>query len=423
MNKKTIASAIMAAICCVCLITGATYALFTSQSSANIAIGSGKVDVTASIDGASLETYSGRWNADTASYDSVKQEGTGFANGGSAALGPDGGTLTLDKMTPMDKAVFAVKIVNNSNVAIAYRVSIKSAQDSGLFNGLEVRVADNKDALAAAKPLARSVSAWINRAAPTSAAETETQYLSVELPQTADSRYADSACAVAITVEAVQGNAATQDEAQTVEKIAVGTPESLQSALASEGDTHVVLTQDIAIDAQLSVNGVKMLDLNGYAITNATDIWDMQKDAVALIKVKEGDELTIVGDGAFKAKDNDCYAVNMAGGKCVIEGGSFVGNISVVNVIKGELIVNGGTFTLSQLSDGTGEARYRYLLNCVDKNYTDGSAKITVTGGTFVNFNPANNAAEGEGNSFVPTGYRAQSKQNGDKTEYTVVKD
>ena len=42
---------------------------------------------------------------------------------------------------------------------------------------------------------------------------------------------------------------------------------------------------------------------------------------------------------------------------------------------------------------------------------------ITVYGGTFVGFNPANNEAEGEGTNFVADGYKAV-ESNG---EYTVA--
>lgn len=50
---------------------------------------------------------------------------------------------------------------------------------------------------------------------------------------------------------------------------------------------------------------------------------------------------------------------------------------------------------------------YRFLLNCYDSNRQAGKASIVVTGGTFENFNPADNAAEGAGTNFVDEGYKA----------------
>ena len=62
------------------------------------------------------------------------------------------------------------------------------------------------------------------------------------------------------------------------------------------------------------------------------------------------------------------------------------------------------------------------MLNCYDANYKNGTAKIIVKGGTFVNFNPANNAAEGAGTNFVAEGYSVikETQANGD-VWYTVV--
>ena len=56
------------------------------------------------------------------------------------------------------------------------------------------------------------------------------------------------------------------------------------------------------------------------------------------------------------------------------------------------------------------------LLNCKDADYKAGTAKITVKGGKYKNFNPANNTSEGNGTNFVAEGYT--STQDG---EYWVV--
>ena len=44
------------------------------------------------------------------------------------------------------------------------------------------------------------------------------------------------------------------------------------------------------------------------------------------------------------------------------------------------------------------------MLNCYDQNYENDTAKITVNGGRFYVFNPADNAAEGKGTNFVAAG-------------------
>lgn len=60
-------------------------------------------------------------------------------------------------------------------------------------------------------------------------------------------------------------------------------------------------------------------------------------------------------------------------------------------------------------------------LNCYDANRKSGTAKIIVTGGTFVNFDPSNCKAEGENTNFVASGYSVISEKHGEDTWYTVV--
>ena len=50
MKRRILLSAIITIALCICLITGATYAIFTSESTVNIAVTSGKVDVVATVD-------------------------------------------------------------------------------------------------------------------------------------------------------------------------------------------------------------------------------------------------------------------------------------------------------------------------------------------------------------------------------------
>lgn len=92
---------------------------------------------------------------------------------------------------------------------------------------------------------------------------------------------------------------------------------------------------------------------------------------------------------------------------------------TVFNVEKGTLIVNGGFF---QVTPDIDTNDYRYTLNCIDANYENGTANIIVKGGTFVNFDPSNNAAEGAGTNFVADGYKvvSETQANGD-VWYTVV--
>ena len=82
------------------------------------------------------------------------------------------------------------------------------------------------------------------------------------------------------------------------------------------------------------------------------------------------------------------------------------------------MIVNDGFF---QVAPDIGTKDYRYTLNCIDGNYKNGTAKIIVKGGTYVNFDPSNNSAEGPGTNFVEDGYKVVSEAHGSDTWYTVV--
>ena len=98
---------------------GSTYAIFTSEANTNIAVTAGKVSISAVVENVKL--YSGVYNEDTAAYDSVEQQ-TAFLNGGTATVVD--GVVTLDKITPMDKVEFDVKVTNKSTVKAKYRTCI-----------------------------------------------------------------------------------------------------------------------------------------------------------------------------------------------------------------------------------------------------------------------------------------------------------
>lgn len=172
----------------------------------------------------------------------------------------------------------------------------------------------------------------------------------------------------------------------------------------------VALANDLVLDRTLSVPAGKevVIDLNGKTIRNTADLWDVP-DANAgnwsLLSVKGG-ILTIKGAGTLQAKENDCYAVDVQdGGTVVIEDGTYVGNIHAVYVYEGTAEIKGGKYSIQQTSGLP--SPYGYVLNCYDANRKNGTAKILVSGGEFVKFNPADCAAEGAGTNFVIAGYKS----------------
>ena len=167
--------------------------------------------------------------------------------------------------------------------------------------------------------------------------------------------------------------------------------------LSAKGKTITLLT-DVEQNSQLTIGKDITLDLNGKTIKNTVDIWGDKANAI--LSIANGAKVTITGDGTIDAKENDCYTINVVKGDLTIENGTFYGNVSVVQVEEGTLSVKGGTFDLHQKWEGSS----KYLFNCIDDAYANGSANVAISGGTFVGFDPSA-SPEGEGTSYLAPGY------------------
>ena len=191
---------------------------------------------------------------------------------------------------------------------------------------------------------------------------------------------------------------------------------TLQEAVAVGGE--VKLLKDVDISETVIVTKAVKLDLNGKTISNTNDLWEKRAADWSLLSVRAGGDLTITGNGTLKAKENDCYAVDVQDeAKLTIENGTFVGNVHAVYVYQGELTVKGGAYSIQQKYPDTAKAD-EFVLNCYDENRKNDTAQITVTGGTFVKFNPADCKAEGAGTNFVAAGYAAKELEG---NKYQVV--
>lgn len=183
-------------------------------------------------------------------------------------------------------------------------------------------------------------------------------------------------------------------------------------AAAQDGQT-VKLLADVEQNTQLTIGKSITLDLNGKTIKNTVDIWG--DTANAILSIKNGAKVTITGNGTIDAKENDCYTINVVKGDLTIENGTFYGNVSVVQVEEGTLSVKGGTFDLHQKWEGSS----KYLFNCIDKAYVDGSANVAISGGTFVGFDPnvsPEQKVDGKAPSFAAPGVGITKNENGSFT-------
>ena len=167
-------------------------------------------------------------------------------------------------------------------------------------------------------------------------------------------------------------------------------------------------------------NTVK-LNLNGHDL-NVTGLTISSPQCAIMARGTQ--EITIGGKGTIDAGEGICIEAN--GASSVI---NLTGSTSVyrTNRSGGELIycyagtinITNGTFR----NDGDDK---KFMMNCYDANYRNGTAKIVVTGGKFYDFDPGNNTAEGEGTSFLAEGYESVAsvvEEDGvEHTVYTVKK-
>ena len=185
---------------------------------------------------------------------------------------------------------------------------------------------------------------------------------------------------------------------------------------AKDGDT-ITLTDDIKVEDTLVVTKTLTLDLAGHTLSNEKNIWS--DDNWSLISVRGNGNLTITGNGKLEAKKYDCYPVDVQdeGAQLTIEDGTFIGNIHAVYVKTGAAYIKGGTYSVQQKYPDSSKAD-EFVLNLYDANRRNGTAKLSVSGGIFVAFNPANCQAEAQGTNFCAAGYTTSTKGN---NTYTVV--
>lgn len=188
------------------------------------------------------------------------------------------------------------------------------------------------------------------------------------------------------------------------EPIEVATAAALEDVLAQGG--KATLTADIAIEKSLVVADGKSatLDLNGNDITVNTDSVELgEGDAIIVY----GD-LTINGEGTVKGNTRAVWARSNTGATVTINGGTYVGSTKAACEViyasgNGQIVINDGDFSATNINEDDFAAPQYAVLNLYG-NGKDG-ANITVYGGTFHNFDPANNISENPVQSFVAEGY------------------
>ena len=412
-SKKALFLSVISMVICVSMLIGSTFAWFTDSATANVnTIQAGNLDVElVGKDGKTL-TEALKW---------VK-----------SAEAPEGEKVLWEPGCKYNLEPFAIK--NSGNLALKYKVVISGLTgDATLLEAIDFTVSVDGDALVAKDgESTATTAASLNDFEGTLEAGKTTGLITItgKMKETAGNKYKGLSLEnISITVYASQLNYESDSTGKDYDKDATYYPvldaAGLKDALKTGGNVEVESDLDTGKET-LKVTKDTTINMNGKEIKNTENIWidDSGSDGNwSLISARNGANLTISGNGTFKAKANDAMAVDVqSGATLTIKNGTFIGNVDAVYVENGTAIIEGGFFDIQQKSNGTGEAQYRFMLNCYDANYKNGTAKIIVKGGTFVNFNPANNAAEGAGTNFVAEGYSVikETQANGD-VWYTVV--
>ena len=392
----------MALVMCVVMLVGTTFAWFTDTASTGvnkIQAGNLKVDIVKSDNNGSIKGESMSFVNKDGSADILWEPGVTFRTPG-------------------------FKIKNDGNLALKYKLALNGVTGSSKL--LEVI----KFSVVTAGTTDNSFEAVdIDRfEGHLAAGETSSTVLYIQghMDKNAGNEYQGlELTGLGITVYATQDNVENDSFGPDYDKNATYYPvldaAGMKDALVNGGNIKV----DANVDPSEALVATKetTIDMNGKTIENTTDIWNESAAEWSLVSARENADLTITGNGTFAAKENDCYAVDVQDGATVtIENGTFIGNIHAVYVLEGTAYIKGGFYSVQQKYPEAGKEN-EFVLNCYDANRANGTAKIIVTGGTFVNFNPANCQAEGPNTNFVPAGYSVitETKANGDKW-YTVVK-
>ena len=389
-TKRALLGSVMAMVLCLAMLVGATFAWFTDTASTGVnKIQAGNLDIE-------IQDETGK-AIDTLAW--ATKDGTAFAEDGKTPLWEPGCTYTL---TPF-------QIVNKGNLALKYKIVVTGLEgDAGLLKVIKFTYKTGEETF--------DMNAEGHLAANGGASKVIT--VSAHMDEAAGNEYMNK------TLEGVKFTVyATQD---TVESDSFhNTFTELKEALTNGGvvavtkDIHTNNIEDTAA-ARMVISQPTTLNLEKKIIT-PNDMGNNNVNFCALI-VDADTTINAGENGGIDTGVNGGYGINVRNGATLtINGGYYYGGGTAVQVQEGTLIINGGTFACEPYSSPT--YGYNFLINCLDSAYKNGTAKVIINGGTFVNFDPSNCTAEGAGTNFVADGYKVVSapQTNGD-VWYTVVK-
>ena len=393
-TKKALRGSLLALFLCIVLLIGTTFAWFTDTASTGVnKIQAGTLDVE--LQYKNNDTWT---NAENKTLEFKK------AVAGEEVLWEPGCTYELPEL----------RVVNKGNLALKYKVQITGIQgDEKLNEAIDWTIGDV--AIGNEQKLAPN--------------GTNEFTIKGHMKEEAGNEYQDlSIDGISITVVATQDTVESDSIDNTYDKNAtypVASANELKEALANKGGI-ISVTKELktnnsedTTDARIIISQPTTLNLDAKIIS-PDNMGNNGTNFSALI-VAADTTINATKDGGIDTGTNGGYGINvMSGANLTINGGYYYGGGTAVQVQKGTLTINGGTFECEPYSNPV--YGNKFLINCIDSAYKDGTAKIIIKGGTFVNFDPSDSASENPHGNFVADGYKVvpETQSNGD-VWYTVV--
>ena len=398
-TKKALRGSLFALFLCIILLIGTTFAWFTDTASTGvnkIQAGNLKVDIVDATNTAkSLK-------GDTLKFTDV--------NNSTDILWEPGVTFN----TP------AFKIKNAGNLALKYKLTLNGVTgDQELLDAITFSVVDENG---------KAVNLDTFEGNLAKEGMSGALYIQGHMDEVAGNEcQGKSLESLSLTVVATQDTVENDSFGPDYDKNAtypVASASELKTALNNGGTISV--TKDIKTNnsedsavARMVISNPTTLNLD-KKIISPDNMGNNSKNFVALY-VEANTTINATKNGGIDTGNNGGYGINvMNGATLTINGGYYYGGGTAVQVQEGTLIINDGTFACEPYDNPT--YGYNFQINCIDSAYKNGAAKVIIKGGTFINFDPSNNTAEGAGTNFVADGYKVVPETHGTDTYYKVVK-
>ena len=369
MKNKIIFSSILTIAICLSMIAGSTFALFTSESQVNVAVTSGEVSVLATASNLQYTSDLG-------------------STLGQATLSDKADSITVEGFTPGDRVSFDITVANESTVAINYRTVVTISDE--LAPALEVSFDDEKSE--------GHKSAWTKLDA---GADPEKVTVSIYFPDADNNNdYMGKTCNISYVVEAVQGNTVPVESYSELldnyyyESGSYTFEDDIVTSNAIRFDYNT--TNVVNLHGNLTTTNTSMPVLIAQSGSNLTI--NAENDTVidctsietqfAVYAGSNGNATLNGGTYMFGETTSTSSIYSQNNGLIVINDGNYISsdaNTPILYCINGYIEINGGFF---QNTANPSQA----LISCGNNLKYANNQKVTLRGGTFVNWNPMDSA-------------------------------